>query len=62
MVVPGFWLLVPGSLGLIGVAELFGADGDSALPATLISMIAIAFGVQAGLVIWQLIRRRRPRH
>ena len=62
MVVPGFWLLVPGSLGLIGVAELFGADGDSALPATLISMIAIAFGVQAGLVIWQLVRRRRQRH
>ena len=62
MVVPGFWLLVPGSLGLIGVAELFGADGDSALPATLISMIAIAFGVQAGLVLWQLVRRRRQRH
>ena len=62
MVVPGFWLLVPGSLGLIGVAELFGADGDSALPATLISMIAIAFGVQAGLVAWQLVRRRRQRH
>ncbi|WP_425005368.1 threonine/serine ThrE exporter family protein [Mycolicibacterium sp. S3B2] len=62
MVVPGFWLLVPGSLGLIGVAELFGADGDSALPATLISIIAIAFGVQAGLVAWQLVRRRRQRH
>ncbi len=59
MVLPGFYLLVPGSLGLIGVAELFGADGDSALPATLISMIAIAFGVQAGVVIWQLVRRRR---
>ena len=59
MVLPGFWLLVPGSLGLIGVAELFGADGDSALSATLISMIAIAFGVQAGMVIWRLARRRR---
>ncbi|MDY6995555.1 MAG: threonine/serine exporter family protein [Actinomycetota bacterium] len=59
MVLPGFWLLVPGSLGLIGVAELFGADGDSALPATLISMIAIALGVQAGVVTWQLLRRRR---
>lgn len=57
MALPGFWLLVPGSLGLIGVAELFGADGDSALPATLISMIAIAFGVQAGAMIWQLVWR-----
>ena len=54
--------IAAGSLGLIGVAELFGADGDSALPATLISMIAIAFGVQAGLVLWQLVRRRRQRH
>ena len=34
MILPGFWLLVPGSMGLIGVTELFGADGDSALPAT----------------------------
>lgn len=59
MVLPGFWLLVPGSLGLIGVAELFGADGDSALGATLISLISIALGVQAGVVIWQLARPRR---
>ncbi|MGW0163114.1 threonine/serine ThrE exporter family protein [Mycobacterium sp. NPDC003323] len=57
MILPGFWLLVPGSMGLIGVTELFGADGDSALPATLISMISVAFGLQAGLVIWQLARR-----
>lgn len=59
MILPGFWLLVPGSMGLIGVTELFGADGDSALPATLISMISVAFGLQAGLIIWQVARRRR---
>jgi uncharacterized membrane protein YjjP (DUF1212 family) len=59
MILPGFWLLVPGSMGLIGVTELFGADGDSALPATLISMISVAFGMQAGLVLWQVTRRRR---
>lgn len=58
MILPGFWLLVPGSMGLIGVAELFGADGDSAFPATMISMISVALGLQAGFVIWQLIRRR----
>lgn len=61
MILPGFWLLVPGSMGLIGVTELFGADGDSALPATLISMISVAFGLQAGLVLWQVTRRRTTR-
>ncbi|OBG86751.1 hypothetical protein A5733_17880 [Mycobacterium sp. NS-7484] len=58
LILPGFWLLVPGSMGLIGVTELFGADGDSAFPATVISMISVALGLQAGLVIWQLARRR----
>lgn len=58
MILPGFWLLVPGSMGLIGVTELFGADGDSAFPATMISMISVALGLQAGLVIWQMARRR----
>lgn len=59
MILPGFWLLVPGSMGLIGFTELFGVDGDSALPATLISMASVSFGLQAGLVVWQLVRRRR---
>ncbi len=59
MILPGFWLLVPGSMGLIGVTELFGADGDSAFPATVISMISVALGLQAGLVLWQLTRFRR---
>lgn len=61
MILPGFWLLVPGSMGLIGITELFGADGDSALPATLISMVSVSLGMQAGLVLWQLVRQRtRP--
>lgn len=59
MILPGFWLLVPGSMGLIGVTELFGADGDAAFPATVISMISVALGLQAGLVLWQLTRRGR---
>ncbi|KUI07370.1 hypothetical protein AU191_17665 [Mycolicibacterium acapulense] len=57
MILPGFWLLVPGSMGLIGIAELFGADGDSALGVTFISMISVALGLQAGLVLWQAFRR-----
>ncbi|MGY4869069.1 threonine/serine ThrE exporter family protein [Mycolicibacterium elephantis] len=58
MILPGFWLLVPGSMGLIGIAELFGADGDSALGVTFISMFSVAIGLQTGFVLWQLIRRR----
>lgn len=61
MILPGFWLLVPGSMGLIGVTEVFGADGDAALPATLISMISVAFGLQAGLVLWRAFRRQPAR-
>ncbi|WP_099023183.1 threonine/serine exporter family protein [Mycolicibacterium palauense] len=59
MILPGFWLLVPGSLGLIGVTEMFGAGGNSALPATLIAMISVAMGLQVGLVLWRLARPRR---
>lgn len=58
MILPGFWLLVPGSMGLIGITEVFGAEGDSALPATLISMVSVAFGLQAGLALWTGVRRR----
>lgn len=58
MVLPGFWLLVPGGMGLIGFAEIFGADGDSALPSTLISMIAVSLGIQAGLAVWAVLTHR----
>ncbi|MDQ2636488.1 MAG: threonine/serine exporter family protein [Actinomycetota bacterium] len=61
MILPGFWLLVPGSMGLIGIAELFGADGDSALGVTFISMFSVAVGLQTGLVLWQVIRRQPAR-
>ena len=58
MILPGFWLLVPGSMALIGFTELFGMEDDSALPATLLSMTSVAFGLQAGLIVWRLIRGR----
>jgi hypothetical protein len=41
-----FWLLVPGSLGLIGVTQLIGADSSAAVTVTLISKISIALGIQ----------------
>jgi uncharacterized membrane protein YjjB (DUF3815 family) len=43
---PGFWLLVPGSLGLIGVTQRIGADSSAAVTVTLISTISIALGIQ----------------
>ena len=47
---PAFSLLVPGAIGLVGVADVLGGDaaaGDS-LVATLSTMVAIALGVLAG--------------
>lgn len=47
---PAFWLLVPGALGLLGVADVLGGDSTAAasLVATLSTMVAIALGVLAG--------------
>lgn len=53
LVVPGFWLLVPGSLGFIGVTQLIGTDSTTVFSATLISMMSIAVGVQTGLLLWR---------
>jgi uncharacterized membrane protein YjjP (DUF1212 family) len=53
LILPGFWLLVPGSLGLMGVTQLLGTDNTTVLTATLISMISIALGMQTGLLVWR---------
>jgi uncharacterized membrane protein YjjP (DUF1212 family) len=53
LVVPGFWLLVPGSLGFMGVTQLLGAHDTAVFTATLISMMSIAVGVQTGLLLWR---------
>lgn len=57
LILPGFWMLVPGSLGLMGVTEMMGTDSTSVFTATLISMISIALGVQSGLLVWRLVRQ-----
>ena len=49
--VPAFWLLVPGALGLVGVAQLAGnvtVIGATQLGATVASIFAIAIGVLVG--------------
>jgi uncharacterized membrane protein YjjP (DUF1212 family) len=54
---PGFWLLVPGALGLMGLAQVAGdADvaGTEDLVATVVTIFAVALGVLCGslLVAW----------
>jgi uncharacterized membrane protein YjjP (DUF1212 family) len=53
LVVPGFWLLVPGSLRFMGVTQLLGTHSTAVFTATLISMMSIAVGVQTGLLVWR---------
>jgi uncharacterized membrane protein YjjB (DUF3815 family) len=53
LVVPGWWLLVPGSLGFMGVTQLLGTHSTAVFTATLISMMSIAVGVQTGLLLWR---------
>jgi hypothetical protein len=53
LVLPGFWLLVPGSLGFMGVTQLVGTHSTAVFTATLISMMSIAVGVQTGLLLWR---------
>lgn len=50
-VLPAFWLLVPGALGLLGVTKYLGADpldGLNTLLATAVTMVAVALGVLLG--------------
>lgn len=56
---PAFWLLVPGALGLVSVADLLGGDSaaGASLVATLSTMVAIALGVLAGSSLSNRMRR-----
>jgi uncharacterized membrane protein YjjP (DUF1212 family) len=62
---PAFWLLVPGALGLIGIAEYLGEDTATGLQDFLGmfgSMIAVALGVLCGYPLYRsLVRVIRPR-
>jgi uncharacterized membrane protein YjjP (DUF1212 family) len=51
---PGYWLLVPGALGLIGLTELAGdasAAGTQDLIATIVTLFAVAVGVLTGTLL-----------
>jgi uncharacterized membrane protein YjjB (DUF3815 family) len=59
---PGFWLLVPGALGLIGLTEVAGdvADaGSDDLLATVVSLFAIAVGVLFGTLLLESVTATR---
>jgi uncharacterized membrane protein YjjP (DUF1212 family) len=60
LVLPGFWLLVPGSLGFMGVTQLLGTHSTAVFTATLISMMSIAIGVQTGLLLWRAAIQLTP--
>jgi uncharacterized membrane protein YjjP (DUF1212 family)/uncharacterized membrane protein YjjB (DUF3815 family) len=55
---PGFWLLVPSSVGMIGVAELASGDGGTAITVMLVSMMSIALGFTTGFALWNMFGRR----
>jgi uncharacterized membrane protein YjjP (DUF1212 family) len=59
---PAFWLLVPGSLGLIAISELANAggqpDAQALLGDVIATVLAISLGVQIGAVVSALIRPR----
>ncbi|MBM7832332.1 uncharacterized membrane protein YjjP (DUF1212 family) [Agromyces cerinus] len=58
---PAFWLLVPGAIGLVGVATILGGDqaGADTLVTTASTMVAIALGILAGSAITGRLRSSR---
>ncbi len=60
---PAFWLLVPGALGLVGVAALLHGDstGTTTLVTTVETMVAIALGVLVGRAISIMVSAREGR-
>jgi uncharacterized membrane protein YjjP (DUF1212 family) len=60
---PGFWLLVPGALGLVGVTKFLGGQqlaGIDVLVTTLATMLGIALGILLGTAIGARLPERVP--
>jgi uncharacterized membrane protein YjjP (DUF1212 family) len=54
MFLPAFWLLVPGTLGLIGITELVGDNTDAGsqnLGSALVAIPAVALGILVGTMV-----------
>jgi uncharacterized membrane protein YjjP (DUF1212 family) len=59
MFLPSFWLLVPGTLGLIGITELVGDNpeaGSQNLGTALIAIPAVALGILVGTMVVRAAR------
>jgi uncharacterized membrane protein YjjP (DUF1212 family) len=59
MFLPGFWLLVPGTIGLIGIAELVGDTtkvGTENFLSALVATASVALGILAGTLIVRAAR------
>jgi len=53
---PGFWLLVPGAAGLLGITEMLGVDqqlGAQAVVDMLVTVMSIAIGVLIGTAVFE---------
>ena len=62
---PAFWMLVPGAVGLIGMAEFVGSDRDAGLDHfvhTLVTFVSIGLGVLVGnALVLRLTSSSSPR-
>ena len=61
---PGFWLLVPGAIGLIGVTKLAGTSSETAITdfkTAVGSTIAVALGVLCGTQIQEALKTTTAR-
>jgi uncharacterized membrane protein YjjP (DUF1212 family) len=59
MFLPAFWLLVPGTIGLIGITEIFGDNagvGSQNFAAALASIPSVALGILVGTMIVRAVR------
>jgi uncharacterized membrane protein YjjP (DUF1212 family) len=59
MFLPAFWLLVPGTIGLIGITEIVGDNshaGSENLGTALVSIPAVALGILVGTMIVRAAR------
>ncbi|MGZ6575252.1 MAG: hypothetical protein ACXVHX_24405 [Solirubrobacteraceae bacterium] len=71
MFLPSFWLLVPGTIGLIGITELVGENpeaGSQNLGTALVAIPAVALGILVRTMVVRAVRiamrthivKRRP--
>jgi uncharacterized membrane protein YjjB (DUF3815 family) len=54
-----FWLLVPGTIGLIGITELVGDNAEAAsqnLGTALVAIPAVALGILVGTMVVRAVR------